>query len=70
MPADLDQFGRKNSHRAVIGGIGLIQLGHLAANGGRFLNQVNPITRIGKIQRGLNTADPATDNHNIPEMVS
>jgi len=70
MPADLDQFGREDSHRAVIGGIGLIKLSHLAANGGRFLNQINPITRIGKIQGGLNTADSATDNHNIPEIVS
>ena len=33
MPADLDQFGREYSHGAVIGGIGLVQLGHMAANG-------------------------------------
>ena len=33
MPADLDQFGREYSHGAVIGGIGLVKLGHMAANG-------------------------------------
>ena len=33
MPADLDQFGREYSHGAVIGGIGLVKLGHFAANG-------------------------------------
>ncbi len=33
MPADLDQFGREYSHGAVIGWIGLVKLGHLAANG-------------------------------------
>jgi hypothetical protein len=33
MPADLDQFGREYSHGAIIGGIGLVKLGHLAANG-------------------------------------
>jgi hypothetical protein len=33
MPADLDQFGREYSHRAVVGGIGLVQLGHLTAYG-------------------------------------
>ena len=33
MPADLDQFGREYSHRAVIGGKGLIKLGHMTANG-------------------------------------
>jgi hypothetical protein len=33
MPADLDQFGSEYSHGAVIGGIGLIELGHMAADG-------------------------------------
>ena len=33
MPADLDQFGREYSHGAVIGGKGLVELGHMAANG-------------------------------------
>ena len=33
MPADLDQFGREYSHRAVIGGKGLVKLGHMTANG-------------------------------------
>jgi hypothetical protein len=28
MPADLDQFGRDDSHGAVVGGEGLVQLGH------------------------------------------
>ena len=34
MPADLDQFGRDNSHGAVIGRKGLVQLAHHAADGG------------------------------------
>jgi len=33
MPADLDQFGRKYSNGAVIGGKGLVKLGHMTANG-------------------------------------
>ena len=33
MPADLDQFGREYSHGAVIGGVGLVKLSHMAANG-------------------------------------
>jgi hypothetical protein len=33
MPADLDQFGSEYSHGAVVGGIGLIKLGHMAADG-------------------------------------
>lgn len=33
VPVDLDQFGRKYSHGAVIGGKGLVKLGHMTANG-------------------------------------
>jgi hypothetical protein len=33
MPADLDQYGRNNSHRTVIGGKRFVQLGHNPANG-------------------------------------
>jgi len=70
VPADLDQFGRENSHGAVIGGIGLVQLGHMTADRRRFLDQINLIARIGKIQSGLDTADPSTDNHHISEIVA
>jgi hypothetical protein len=34
MPAYLDQLGGEYSHGAVIGGKGLVKLGHMAANGG------------------------------------
>jgi len=33
MPADLDQFGRNDSHGAIVGGKGFVQLGHGAPNG-------------------------------------
>jgi hypothetical protein len=68
MPADLDQFGREYSDGAVIGGKGLVKLGHMAANGRRLVDQVNLETRSGKIKRGLNTADPSTDNHDISKI--
>ena len=68
MPADLDQFGCKYSHGAVIGRKGLVKLGHMAADGRRFFNQVNLKTSRGKIKRGLNTADPSPDNHDVSEM--
>ena len=41
MPADLDQFRREYSHGAVIGGKGLVQLGHVAPNARRLFNEVN-----------------------------
>jgi len=70
MPADLDQFGREYSDGAVIGGKGLVKLGHMAANGRCLVDQVNLKTRSGKIKRGLNTADPSTDNHDITKMTT
>jgi hypothetical protein len=70
MPADLDQFGRKYSDGAVIGRKGLVKLRHMAANGGRFVNQIHLKSRSGKIKRGLNTADPSTDHHHITKMIA
>ncbi len=69
LPADLDQFGREYSHGAVIGGKGLVKLGHMAPNARRFLNQVNLKAGSGKIKRGLNTADPSTNNHYVSKIV-
>ena len=69
LPVDLDQFGVEYSHGAVIGGKGLVQLGHMAANARCFFHQVNLITGGGQIKRGLNTADPATNNHDIAKII-
>jgi hypothetical protein len=64
VPADLDQFGRDNSHRAVVGGKGFIQLGHGPANSRRFFHYINIEPRIGKIQGRLHAGNTAADNHN------
>ena len=40
VPADLDQFGRDNSHGTIVGGEGLVQLGHNTPDGRAFLQQV------------------------------
>jgi hypothetical protein len=53
MPADLDQLGCEYSHGTVIGGKGLVKLGHMAANGRCFVHQVNLKTRSAKIKCGL-----------------
>jgi hypothetical protein len=68
MPADLDQFGSEYSHGAVIGGIGLVKLGHMAAYGRGFLNKVNLETGRGQIKRGLDTTDPPTHNHDVSKV--
>jgi hypothetical protein len=68
MPADLDQFRCEYSHGAVIGGKGLVKLRHMAPNARRFVNQVDLKTGSGKIKRGLNAADPSTNNQDISKI--
>jgi hypothetical protein len=63
MPADLDQFGREDSHGTVVGGEGLVQLGHHAANRGRSLHEVDIITGISQIQCGLHPGNAPTNHH-------
>jgi len=43
VPADLDQFRGNDSHRTVIGGKGLVQLGHGPADGRAFFYKVNVV---------------------------
>jgi hypothetical protein len=68
MPADLDQFGRQNSHGTVIGGESLVELGHVASNARRLVNQINFKPGFGQIQSGLNAADAAADHHDVCEI--
>jgi hypothetical protein len=63
MPADLDQFGRKDSHGAVIGGEGLVQLGHDATDGGGPFHEIDIITGIGQIECCLHSGNASTDHH-------
>ena len=70
VPADLDQFGCEYSSGAVVGGKGLVKLGHMAANGRRRFDQVYPEASRSKIQRGLNTTDPSTDHHHISKTTA
>jgi hypothetical protein len=62
MPADLDQYRGDNSHGAVIGRKGLVQLGHDAANGRGFFKQIHIIAGIGQIQGGLHSGNTTADN--------
>ena len=62
MPADLDQFGGQDSHRAVIGGKRLVQLGHVPADARSLFNQINLKTGRGEIERSLDAADASANN--------
>jgi hypothetical protein len=63
VPADLDQFWGDDSHGTVVSGKGLVDLGHLAANGRALFNQVDIIARVGGIQRSLYTGNASSNNH-------
>ncbi len=69
MPAAFNEFRRLNAHGAVIGGKGLVELGHLAANGRRFVHQENLEPRFGKIESGLDATDSTPDNQHIDTLV-
>ncbi len=62
MPSNFHQLGRHDAHGAIVGGKCFIELGHNAADGRRFFDHIDVISRIGQIQRGLNGADPSADN--------
>ena len=64
MPADLDQLGGDNSHRAVVGGEGLVELRHDPADRRLFFDQIDVIAGIGKIESRLHPGDTASDHHN------
>ncbi len=68
VPGAFDELRRLDAHGTVVGGEGLVQLGHLAAKGGRFVDQKDPESRIGEVERSLNTADPAADNKYITDI--
>jgi hypothetical protein len=63
MPADLDQFGRDNSHRTIIGGKGFIQLTHDTADGRGLLDQMNQISGFGQVQGCLHAGNSGTHHH-------
>jgi hypothetical protein len=63
VPADLDQFGRDNSHGTFVRGEGLVELGHHPADGRRLLHQMNEETGISQVQCGLHAGDASTDYH-------
>jgi hypothetical protein len=68
MPVAFDELGRFDTHGAIIGGKGLIELGHLAPDSGGFLDKVHFETCGGEIKRGLNTADPSTNDQDISKI--
>ena len=63
VPPGLHQLGGDYAHGAVIGGKGLVQLGHGAADGRVAVHQVHQVPGIGQIQGGLDSGNAGTDHH-------
>jgi hypothetical protein len=63
MPADLDQFGGNNSHRTIVGGKRLVQLGHESPDRRRFFHEVDIVTRFCQIKCRLHAGDTGTYDH-------
>jgi hypothetical protein len=65
MPTDIQQLRRQNSYRAVIGGKGLVQLGHFAADAGILFHQMDPDAHLTQVQSGLHARYPAAYYENF-----
>ena len=50
VPAGLDELGRQRAHRAVVGGEGLVELRHVAAEGRRLLDEVDLVPAFGQVE--------------------
>jgi len=68
MPADLDQLGCENSHRAVVGREGLVELGHVAADRRGLLDEVHPEAGGREVQGRLDAAYAPADDHDVAEV--
>jgi len=62
MPTDIQQLRRENSYSAVIGGKGLVQLGHFAPDTGVLFHQVDSDAHLAKIQSGLHPGYSTADD--------
>ncbi len=63
VPADLDELGREDAGRAVVGGKRLVELGHDPADADPVLDHVDLHPGIRKVQGGLDTGDAGTHHH-------
>ena len=63
--SDGHHFGRQDARGAVQRGEGLVQLGHVAADGLQSIHQVDPVAAVRDIQRGLNPGDARSHDEDI-----
>src|SRR5512139_870024 len=66
MSTDIHQLRSQNSEGAVIGRKSFVQLGHLSANAGQALHQMDFDPHLGEVQRRLDTRDASSNDKNFP----
>ena len=63
MPAAFHQLGGNNAHGTVVGGEGLVQLGHDPADGRLGFHQMDIKAGVGQVQGRLHPGDAAAHHH-------
>jgi hypothetical protein len=69
MPADLNQFRRHDTHGTIIGGKGLVQLGHDTADAGTLLYQIHLYSGVCQIKGSLHPTDPTAYYHSCANFI-
>ncbi len=68
--AAIDHSRSERAHRAVVGRERLVELGHHAADGGAFFDQIDLVSGLGQIQRSLHASDAAADDQDRTDLLS
>ena len=70
MPVAFNELWGFDAHGAVVCGKGLIELGHVAADGRRSIDQIDFEARRAQVEGCLYAADAAADDHYVPEVIA
>ncbi len=62
---DLHHLGGPDAGGTIEGREGLVELQHVAADGGLLLDQVDLVAAVGDVERGLHAGDAATHHHHV-----
>ncbi len=62
VPAGFDQLRRQRTHRTVVGGEGLVELRHVAAEGRRLLDQIDLVPPLGQVEGTLDAGDASAQH--------
>ena len=67
MPSGFDKLWADGAHGAVVRGKGLIELGHMSADGGFAIHEVDAETLVSQVETGLHSGNAAAHDHDSPD---